>query len=638
MIIKSSNYLKSRFIFFTGLLLLLAGCLGGGHYIKQGREAAVAGDWDKSVEIFQEACKANPDDIEAKMMLIKSRWKASLMHMITARELLKKKLFDDALLEFKKSLTFNPDNQKSTFFLKKTRDMKESEKFFLKGQKLLQEEKYGQARKAFQKAAQLDPENKKAAKAIACYKKLDNDAPKFRLKYKSSAPVSLKFKKTPIVNVFEVLTKIAGINFIFDKDMKESKVTLFLTDVPFDRFLEILLKTNDLTAKVVNEKTLIIYPDTPAKAKEYQNLQIRTFYLANLKAQKAAALLSKILKARNITTNEKLNSIVIRSTKAVIEIASKILEANDRLPAEVLLNVEILEVSRTKEKQFGLEYSESFTIGIGETTTGISNDTGLAGWISMADLEKLSNKELIISTPKATLNLLKQDTDTKVLANPQLRVKNGEKASILIGERIPLRVNRRVDSSTGDVTSDYQYHDVGVKMEVEPMINMNAEISMKLLLDVSSLGPNVGTVDDPQYSINTRTATSVLTVHDGEIVIFGGLIKDIERKTTRKVPVLGDIPVIGHLFSNIDSDNKKTDILMVIKPIIIRNQTIPEPDIVEMWSGKEHNFSLREPYESSAVQNENYLDGPAKHQLKKLLGEVDKIKDKYDLNEKKFYQ
>ena len=625
MIIKKFKYKKPILIFLATMFLFITGCLGSNQYIKQGRDTAAAGDWDKSVEIFQEACKANPDDIEARMMLIKSRWKASMIHIIQGKALLEKKFVDDAILEFKKSVDLNPDNRKAHFLIKKANNIKKSDQFFIEAQNLIQNRKYLQARKAFRKAVRLNPENKEAVTALGYYRKLDEDAPKFRLKYKTDTPVSLKFKQTPIINVFEVLTKIAGINFIFDKDMKESKVTLFMNDVSFDRFLEVLLKTNDLAAKAVDEKTLIIYPDTPSKAKEYQDLQIRTFYLANLKAQKAIGLLSKILKARDITANEKLNSLVIRGPKEVIEIASKIIEANDRLPAEVVLNVEILEVSKTKEQQLGLEYSESFTIGIGEKTDGISSDTGLVGWISMADLEKLSNKELIMSTPQATLNLLKQDTDTKILANPQLRVKNAEKASILIGERIPLRVNRRVDSSTGDVTSDYQYHDVGVKMEVEPTINMNGEISMSILLDVSSLGPNVGTVDDPQYSINTRTAQSVLTVEDGDTVIFGGLIKDIERETIRKVPFIGDIPVIGRLFSNLNSDNIATDIIMVIKPVIIRNQTVPEDDIVEMWSGKEKSFSLREPYESHAAQNDNYLDRPEEQNLEKLLSDINKV-------------
>ena len=610
-----AGYLKrlkpvSFFICLAGSLILFVGCAGNYKYITKGREAASRGDWEESVRTFKEAHDKYPDDIEIRLMMIKSKWKGSIVHMVKGNVLLDKGLFDEAISEFKKSIALNPDNKKAENLIKKAADYKKSDEFAVHGQKLLKDKKYKLAREAFQKAFKLNSTNRDAGEALTFFRKKEQNLPKYRLKLKSSKPVSLKFKKTPIINVFEVLTKIAGINFIFDKDLKETDVTLFMTDISFDRFIDVLLKTNDLAAKVVNDNTMIIYPDTPAKFKEYQELQIRTFFLANMTATKAISLLSKILKARDITANEKLNSVVIRGQREVIEIASKILEANDRLPAEVLLNVEILEVKRSKEKQLGFEYSESFTIGIGEKSEGTSVDSGLVGWISMADLEKLSNRELMISTPNATLNLLKLDTDTRILANPQIRVKDEGKASILIGERIPLRVNRRVDSSTGDVTSDYQYHDVGVKLEVEPKINMRGEITMKLHLDVSSLGPNVGTVDDPQYSIRTRTAKSVLTVLDGEEVIFGGLISDEERKTVRSVPLLGAIPVIGHLFSNIDSRGGKTDILMVIKPVIIREQNVPEPDKLQMWSGVEKKFSLREPYPGNIELNDDFQDKP----------------------------
>ncbi|MBW2166333.1 MAG: hypothetical protein JRG74_09640 [Deltaproteobacteria bacterium] len=145
---------------------------------------------------------------------------------------------------------------------------------------------------------------------------------------------------------------------------------------------------------------MIIYPDTPVKIKEYQDLQIRTFYLADIDARKAVSLLNKILKNKAIIANEKLNSIVIRGSKEVVDIASKIIAANDRTPAEVLLNVEILEVSRTKEKQLGLEFSESVTLGIGETTSGISSDASPpAVWGSLYDIGRISDKELLLSLP-----------------------------------------------------------------------------------------------------------------------------------------------------------------------------------------------------------------------------------------------
>jgi len=604
--------IDNRFFLLVSLItavICLAGCFGTSEYIKKGRKYAAAEEWDKSVRIFRKAHKEHPDNISIKLMLVRSKLEASLKHMSNGESLLKKNLYNEAISEFQMSIGFNPSNQKAALLINKTKDMRSSAQYAKQGQNLMKMKKFIQAREAFQKAIKFDPENKDAIKVLSYFRKKEVSPPKFKIGPKSDKPIALKFKKTPIINVFEVLTKLTGINFIFDKDMKESKVTLFMTDVSFDHFFEALLRTNKLSAKLVNSNTMIIYPDTPVKIKEYQDLQIRTFYLANIDAKKAVSLLNKILKNNAIVANEKLNSIVIRGSKEVVDIASKIIAANDRTPAEVLLNVEILEVSRTKEKQLGLEFSESVTLGIGETTSGISSDASPpAGWGSLYDIGRISDKELLLSLPKATLNLLRQDGDTRTLAKPQIRVKNSEKASILIGERIPLRTNRRVDSTTGDITSDYQYQDIGIKLEAEPTINIHDEIALKLNIEVSALGPNIGTTDDPQYSIKTRNIRSVLTVRDSEAVLIGGLISDEERQTLRKIPLLGDIPLLGKLFHNYNTGDTQTDILMVITPIVTRSQEIPETNVMQIWSGKEKDFSQRVPYES--LYEEKYLDFP----------------------------
>ena len=569
------KYIKIQFFFISVILFTLIicfGCAGHNSYFIKGKEATAAGDWDESIKNLNEALKIEPDNIEIKLLLTKARWKASIFYMINGEAYLEQKLYKKALELFKKSIAINPANHKAESLIKKTENMKKSDFYFIRGKTFLENGKDDKARAVLERAIKLNPQNMEAQKVFAALTREEKNAPAFKLKLKTDAPISLKFNKTSIVNVFDVLAKLAGINFIFDKNFTDTQVTLFMEDVTFELFLEMLLKTNGLSAKVIGEKTMLVYPDTPSKVKEYQEVQIKTFFLANLEARKAVGLLSRILKIKNIIANEKLNSVIIQGSKHIIEQASEILRSNDKLPSEVLLSVEILEVSRTKEKQFGLEYMEAFTVGVGRDADNISSDTSLVGWISFDNLRKLSNKELIISSPTATLNLLRQDGDTRILANPQIRIKNSEKASILIGERIPLRVNRRVDSSTGDVTSDYQYQDVGVKLEAEPIINVDDVVSLKIYLEVSTLGPNVGTTDDPQYSIQTRSAKSVLTIADGESVVLGGLIKNVENKSVRRIPLLGSIPLLGYLFSSYDVENRKTDIVMVIKPIIIRRQ------------------------------------------------------------------
>ena len=596
------------FIICTGIWL--QACANTTPYVEEGRTLGSVGQWDKSVTVLQKAQKENPSDPEIKLMLARAKSNASMKHMAQGEILLKKGSFDAAMREFRLSIKFNPGNVRAEALLRRSEDFRESDNQLQKGKKFLQEKEYAKARRAFQEAVKLNPANKEAEKALAAYRKEMERPPRFRLKPKSNAPVSLRFKKTPITNVFEVLSRLSGVNFIFDKDIKETKVTLFMTDVPIVRFLEVLLRTNNLSGKLVNDKTMIIYPNTPSKIKEYEDLQIRTFYLANLKVKKAVALLAKILKSRDIIANEKLNALVIRGPKELIEVASKLIEANDRPPAEVLLNVEILEVSRSKERQLGLDVSPtSITFGIGESSPVVNKDSAFAPNVSAYALGKITNKELLLSLPQATLNLLKQDAGTRTLASPQIRVRNGEKATIHVGERVPLRVNRRIDT-TGVVTNDYQYQDIGVKVNAEPVVNRNDEVSLKLGLEVSALGANLGTVDEPQYSIKTRKANSVLTIRDGEPVIIGGLISDEERKTVRKIPLLGDIPVIGYIFSNLDKSKVETDILMSITPIVIRSQDIPTKEVSEIWSGKEHDFSVKEPYDSYAERKDRYYSRP----------------------------
>jgi general secretion pathway protein D len=602
-----------RFILIA--LVLFAGlgsgaCVTSSKYVQESRKFASSGDWDRSVQVLQKAHDKNPADPEVKLMLARARSNASIKHMAKGEKLIQEGLLEEAIKEFQISIAFNPGNVRSEALIKRTKGFRESRFLFRKGEKLLKAGEYAKARDAFQQAIKLNPNNMNAQKALASFRKEEKQPPRFRLKLKSSAPVSLKFKKTPVTNVFEVLSKLTGINFIFDKDISESKVTLFMTDVSLDRFLDVLLRTNNLVGKLVDANTMIIYPNTPAKTKEYEDLRIRTFYLANLKVKKAVGLLSKILNSKDIIANEKLNALVIRGSGEMIKIASKIIEANDRPSAEVLLNVEILEVKRTKERQLGLDINPtSITFGIGESSPKISKDSSFVPNVSLHALGKITNRELLLSIPTATLNLLKQDADTKTLASPQVRVKNGEKATIHVGERVPLRVNRRIDT-TGVVTNDFQYQDIGVKVEVEPNVNLNDEISLKLSLEVSALGANLGTADEPQYAISTRKTNTVLTMRDGEPVIIGGLISDEERQTIRKIPLLGDIPVIGVLFSNLDKTKVETDILMAITPIITRTQDIPSRDVSEIWSGKERNFSQREPYESYAEQEGAYYMRP----------------------------
>ena len=589
---------------------LFTGCASNEDLIKEGKKYTSSGNWDEAVMHYEDLHEKYPDDKEIKLLLSRSKIEASIAHLAAGKTLLKQHHFDRAIQEFHQSYQLNPSNRLSLYLAKRAKKEKQVFTLIENSGTLMNAGNIPEAKAALLKAINIDPNNSKAQRLLDDLVKKENHQLSAGLKIPSGKPVSFKFKHTSIINVFEVLSKLSGINFIFDKEMVNTKVTMFMTDVSLNRFIDVLLKTNRLAAKMVNDNTMLIYPDTPAKRKEYEDLKIRTFYLADLDAQKAVTLLTKILKSQNIIANKELNAIVIRGQKEEIEIASKIIEANDRPPAEVLLNVEILEVSRNKEKQLGLELNPAaVSLGIGEATDDVDDDADIINTASFYALQELSDKEIMLSIPTATLNLLKQDGDTKILASPQIRVKNNEKATIHIGERIPLRTNRRVDTN-GDITYDYQYQDIGVKLDAVPSINMNDEISLQINLEISALGPNVGTADDPQYAIRARTAKSVLTVHDGEPIVIGGLIRDDEQETLRKIPYLSDIPYVGRLFTNEGRSDTKTDIIMSITPMLLEEQKIPERNVLEMWSGNENGFSLKKPFRANAGNGDWFSDTP----------------------------
>jgi general secretion pathway protein D len=604
-------------VFFTNILLicmfLFQGCVSSANRIKA-ENFVKENNLDAAVEHYNKACQDDPDNLDLKLKLNNIKQEASLQHMKKALSLIDKKYFSEAIEELQISIAFYSSNHRAIELVDKVKMMKESFYYTNKGNKQIKTGNFENAKKSFQRAVELDPDNGEAMLVLGKFKKRLEDLPEYRLDLQSNAPISLKFKQTPVINVFEILSKLSGVNFIFDKDIKSSKVTLFMTDVKFDRFLDVLLKTNALKAKMINRKTMLIYPNIPAKAKEYDELYVKTFYLSYLKAKKAVSILTKILKSKNIIANEKLNAVTIRGQKETVAMAARVIAANDRTPSEVILNVEIMEVSRKKEKDLGLSISETIKFGVSATGTGITATTGDAAFTNMAsikDISKITSRELYLSLPTATLKLLKKDGDTKILAKPQIRVSSSEKASILIGEKVPLRSNRKVDTS-GNITYDYLYQDVGVKLVAEPTINMYGQVTLKLSIEISALGSDVGTPDEPQFAIKTRTTDTVLTINDGDSVIIGGLIEDEDRKTIQKIPILGEFPVLGRLFSTEDSEVIKTDILMTITPVIIRSQDVPEQNIAEFWSGSEKQISLQEPVEEKIIKATAFNDVPQK--------------------------
>lgn len=396
-----------------------------------------------------------------------------------------------------------------------------------------------------------------------------------KLKPAFNKPVSLELRDANIKMVFEALSRATGINFILDKDIKpETKATVFIKKSPIDEAIEMVLATNGLQKKVLSENTALVFPNTAAKLKDYQDLVIRNFYLTNAKAKDVSAMVKTMLKTKDIHTDERLNMIVIRDTPEVVRIAEKLVAANDLADPEVMLEIEVMEVTRERLQELGIEYPTSLTASAGLSIEAMRSN----------------NSSTYLFDANPSLNFKKTTGDINILANPRIRVRNNDKAQVLVGDKVPV-ITTVATAGVGS-SQTVQYLDVGLKLEAEPRITLDDFVNIKIALEVSSLGTSTtlqggGVV----YQIGTRNASTLLRLRNGETQILAGLINDEERKNTSRLPGLGDIPLLGRLFSNQIDNRKKTEIVLAITPRVVNNISRPESEVVEYWSGTENGIS-----------------------------------------------
>lgn len=401
------------------------------------------------------------------------------------------------------------------------------------------------------------------------------------LKAGFAQPVTLEFRDTPLRTVFEVLSRTSGINFVFDKDVKaDAKVTIFVRNAGLDEVMKLILMTNQLERKVLNENSVLIYPNLPGKAKEYQELVTRSFFLANADVKQAQVLVRSLVKTKDIFVDEKLNLLIIKDTAQAVELAAHLLESLDMAEPEVMLDVEVLEVTRSKLLELGLRFPDQ--IGYGQLNP-TSNATVVNGSVSQTnvvpggalaqgfiDINNAVGLTTYVSNPALTLNLRNAVGDGNTLANPRIRVKNREKAKIHIGDKLP--VFTTTSTANVGVAASVSYLDVGLKLEVEPNVYLDDEVAIKVGLEVSSVVKEIsGPSNSLAYQIGTRSASTVLQLRNGETQVLAGLISNEERSSANRLPGLGSVPVLGRLFSSQKDSSTQTEIVLLITPRVVRN-------------------------------------------------------------------
>ena len=482
-------------------------------------------------------------------------------------------------MQFQHGLASMPDHRKLQQAMTDAIARKEAANLYQEGLNLHQAGKLDDARRQFQRTLEAYPDHKEAAAALAELKKQDREKAFEGLALSSKAPITLNFRQTDLKQSFEFLAKSFGINVIFDESVKSVPVTLFAKDVTFEQGLSLLLTTSKTFYKKIGGNTILVAPDSKEKRGQYEDHLVRTFQMNTVRAKEMADILKGIVTIKKIMINEQLNTIVVRDTEDVIKLAERIIENNDRKPAEMILEVEILEVNRSKSERLGLDFGTySFTAAVpGPVPLNRQIRSSIASSATLA-------------IPSVTFRFFKQDVDAKTLANPKIRVLNGRAAKIHIGDRVPLRAATIVDA-TGQTRTTFDYKDIGIKLLVEPTIYLDNSALVKLGLEVSSLGANIGQGNDQAFVIGTRNAETFMLLRDGETAILGGLIQDEERNTRIKVPGFGDIPAVGSLFTSYDDSANRTDVLLTITPRVVRRWDVPTRVAREFYSGSENVYS-----------------------------------------------
>jgi general secretion pathway protein D len=484
--------------------------------------------------------------------------------------------YDEAKLIFDRVLRFLPDDTKSLNDMQKIERENSQSKKLAMAEEFIQYNAFDDAKEIIRSVLLENPESTDAKRV---QKMLDEKSPPLKvtlpqLNVQFDKPINLELRDVNIKVAFEALSTATGVNFILDKDIKpDTKTNVFIKKANIEEAIEGVISSSGMQKKILSENTVLVYPNTQLKIKEYQDLAVRSFYFTNTSAKQVSALLKSMLKTKDIFVDDRLNMLVMRDTPEVIRIAEKLVAANDLADPEVMLEIEVLEVSRSRLQELGIRYPQQLSILS-------ANDV-----LRLRELNNISSGKVGIS-PNPALNFKKTTGDVNLLSNPRIRVKNNEKAKVQVGDKIP--VITTTSTANVGVSENVTYVDVGLKLDIETRITLDNYVNIKVDLEVSSLGERTTTANGANvFTIGTRSANTVLRLKDGETQILAGLISDEERKNASKLPGLGDIPLLGRLFSSHEDRKNKTEIVLAITPKVISNLSLPNAEVSEYWSGTE---------------------------------------------------
>jgi len=586
-----SHTRRARTIAVVLLAVLAAGCIAGRSF-NRGESAARAGDWDAAVEHYRRAVQADPKRADYTIALERAMIAASQRHLDQARIFEARGQLDEALREYRRASEFDPPNRgvagKVTEMERRIRDQAEAQQ---------PRNNINQLR---ENARQATP------------------PPLFNL---TTVLPGIRFTNASLRDILGSIGMSAGINVTFDNTFQDRQYSVQMDNSTLEEALSQITTANQLFYKVVTPRSVIVIPDNVQKRAQYEEQVIRTFFVSHSDATELAQTLNTVIRvgggqvAPSISANKTANTIVVRATTAVMAIIERLIDVNDNPRAEVMVDVQILEVNKSRTKQFGLDLgdymistvfsptgdptsSTSTGTGTGSTTTGGTTLTQRPFNVN-AISRGINTADFWAAVPSAAVRFLESDTETRLIAKPQLRGAEGQKLTMNLGEDVPVPSTTftplaQGGSSFNPLTS-FSYRTVGITLEITPRVTYEGEVQLELSLENSSLGKGLNVGGQNLPSFNSRKVVTKLRLRDGEANLLAGLLQEDERKSLRGFPTLLRVPVIKQLFSSNDNTIGQTDIVMLLTPHIVRTHELTQQDVNPIFVGTQQNLGLQGP-------------------------------------------
>jgi general secretion pathway protein D len=578
--------LKHRLVVFVilGTLAALGSACTAGRAYRQGQEFARAGDWDAAVTYFTKAVQEDPDNAAFKISLERAMQSAAREHISRARDLELKDQLDGALIEYKKAIEMDATNRlaesRAAELERIIRDRIEKSRPKPPIDALRQ-----QARAAGQQPL-LNPANRD--------------------------PLRITFNNSSLRDVLMTLGEMSGITVQFDRQyFTDTPVTVRLDGVTIEQALQQVLSANGHFYKVLNQNTIIVAQDNAQAHAKYDDLVVRVFYLSHSDPTEISQIINTVMRIPTaaqpaLFPNKTGNTITVRGTAAMVEVIDKLIRANDKPRAEVVIDVQILEVNKNRTKEFGLNLSNyalglTFSPEVAPPNSGSPPipPTGPPPFNLNTISQGISTADFYLTVPTAAVRFLENDTRTKQIAKPQLRGAEGQEMTLNLGEEIPVISTVFGAAVSGGFASipqsSFNYRPVGVNIAMTPRVTYEGEVILDLTVESSNLGASISVAGQDVPSFGSRKVKTRLRLREGESNLLAGLLRDDQRKALTGFPGVLHVPVLRSLFGSTSDTINQTDIVMLLTPHIVRTHELTAEDLAPIYIGTQQNVGLSGP-------------------------------------------